>query len=334
MGSLDLPPADALAPFAGGVLGALTTESESPSELQERILSSILLAVDPGSALVDDLEPWPVSEVDQAIEDRSLKVTLAHFVVVLELTMHPLPEGLEGHVEAYLGQLGVDEPYVSVCRDTAQDHLAALHADIIRNSWTTEETIRGVFHGRMLEEARSKLAYYGVGEDEEIARRWRGLGDCPAGSWGREVYEFYRYKGFPFPGEKHGIYEVGALHDWVHVLADYDTDPEGEIDVFAFIAATMDDPKGFIQFLFTLALFQNATVATVGGKKVLIARADTLDDPRAPDHLAESLRRATACTADVMGGADPFDRKDVPLDEVRGDWSIPANALARSGWRS
>ena len=45
--------------------------------------------------------------------------------------------------------------------------------------------------------------------------------------------------GFPFPGEPGGIYEVGALHDWVHVLTDYNTSPEGEIDVFAFIAATM-----------------------------------------------------------------------------------------------
>ena len=73
-----------------------------------------------------------------------------------------------------------------------------------------------------------------------------------------------------------GIYEVGALHDWVHVLADYGTDPEGEIDVFAFIAATMTDQRGFLQFVFTLALFQNGSVDTVGGKKVALLPNATL----------------------------------------------------------
>ena len=48
--------------------------------------------------------------------------------------------------------------------------------------------------------------------------------------------------GFPFPGERFGIYELGARHDWVHVLA-ATRPPEGELDVFAFIAASMTDER-------------------------------------------------------------------------------------------
>ena len=66
--------------------------------------------------------------------------------------------------------------------------------------------------GRLLELARSKLAYSGVAADPEIAHRWEALRDLPAGSWGRGVADFYERHGFPFPGEEHGIYEIGARH--------------------------------------------------------------------------------------------------------------------------
>ncbi len=212
----------------------------------------------PGPPSTAEVEPLTPEQVARWVPDPEDRRVLAHLVVALELMVHPLPRELESHVEQYLGAIGVEAPYVSITRDTAREHLRRLHADLIRNSWYTEQTIEGIFHGHLGELVRSKLSYYAIGDDEHIARRWRALEDCPEGSWGHGVAEFYRVHEFPYPGEHHGIYEVGALHDWVHVLADYATDAEGEIDVFAFIAATMDDPRGFVQFIFTLALFQNA----------------------------------------------------------------------------
>jgi hypothetical protein len=333
LASLGIPPVGALTPFVGGVLGALTVDGVGPTELQHRILTALLASVHPDSPDTRQMEPWPAEAVVEGLGDTREVLGLAHMTVILEMTMHPLPGAVERHVESYLAEMGVETPYVAICRDTAHGHLVALHADMIRNSWTTEETIKGVFHGQLLEMARSKLSYYGVGHDRKIADRWRNLGDCPNGSWGSAVYDFYQIKKFPFPGEKHGIYEIGAHHDWIHVLCDYDTDPEGEIDVFAFIAATMDDPKGFIHFLFTIALFQNATLSTVGGRKVLIARADTLADVGAPGRLADSFRRASWCTADVMGGIEQFDYKDVPLEELRSRWNIPPKQVPARSWR-
>ena len=64
------------------------------------------------------------------------------------------------------------------------------------------------------------------------------------GSWGKAVADFYDRHGFPFPGERFGIYELGARHDWVHVLAGYETTPEGELDVFAFIAVVDERRAG------------------------------------------------------------------------------------------
>lgn len=315
--------------FAGALLGALTVDRHPPTATQFAVIDALGRRFGQGRR-AETIAPLGPGELSGALTPDELEA-LAHLTVAVEMIEHPLPPEREAHVEAYMRALGVAAPSADLCRATARDHVAALHADFIRQSWTTEETVKGIFHGELVELARSKLSYYGIGRDEHIARRWEHLADCPPGSWGRGVHDFYTAHGFPFPGQPHGIYEVGAKHDWMHVLCDYGTSPEGEIEVFAFIAVTMADPKGFVNFLFTLALFQNATVRTVGGKRVVIARADTLADDGAADRLAGALWRARECTADVMGAIDVWDHADRPLEELRTEWHVIPKAVPGPG---
>lgn len=332
MGRLVVPPPEQVEPFIGAVLGALTWDGGGPDELQLDLLQAVIDRFSDGTGpRVRSIEAVPAAVAADQLGDERLRHQLANMVITLELTLHPLPPGLERHAEAYLRAAGVSSAYLSIVRDTAEGHLVRLHADLLRNSWYTEQTVHGIFRGRFSEMVRSKLAYYSVGSDPALADKWRSLLDHPDGTWGREVARFYDLHGFPFPGEPGGIYEVGALHDWVHVLADYGTSPEGEIDVFAFIAATMEDERGFVQFVFTLALFQNASVDTVGGKHIPIARADTLSDPGATSRLADAFWRATQCSADVMGGVDHFALAGTPLDELRSRWGIPPKAVVGPG---
>jgi hypothetical protein len=326
------PDPEQAAAVIGGVIGALTWVGGGPTALQLQLLNSILRRFSDGTAPdIDAFTAWEPERVAEVLVDPQQRRQLSHMVVTLELLLHPLPVGLERHAEQYLAAAGIDTPYLSVVRDTAQAHLVRLHADLVRNSWYTEQTIHGIFKGHLTEMLRSKMSYYSLGQDKQLAAKWRALEQCPVGSWGHTVSQFYRVHGFAYPGEHDGIYEVGALHDWVHVLADYGTSPEGEIDVFAFIAETMDDDRGFIQFVFTLALFQNATVDTVGGRKVIIARADTLSDPFATDRLAGALHRASRCTVDVMGGVDHFALADRPLEELRQEWNIAPKQVDSPG---
>jgi len=336
VGHLVLPaPGESLATFVGGVRGALTTDDTAPTELQIGLLRALVVQFyGAGSATVlDD---------DTIVEPRDLAAAIGrspelvelflHVVVTAELLVHPLAPRAARRVQAYADALHVTAaPSLEVLRDEADGHLRRVYADIQRNSWYRAETFRQVLHGRLLELTRSKLAYYGLAHDEDIARRWESLGACAEGTWGRGVHDFYRVHGFAFPGQPHGIYEIGARHDWVHVLCDYGPTPEGEIDVFAFIAGTMHDPKGFMQFVFTLALFQNATVDRVGGLRVAIARADTLDEPGSVARLADALDRAAHCTTDVMGELDLWAHADEPLDEVRRRFGVPPKGVPGGG---
>ncbi|CAN5578923.1 hypothetical protein BH10ACT3_BH10ACT3_15370 [soil metagenome] len=332
MSRFAIPSPDLAAATVGAVLGALTWEGGGPTALQLELTNAILSRFSGGTTPdVHTYSAWEPEDVAVTLVDPAMRREVAHIVVTMELLLHPLPVGLERHANQYLNAMGVGTPYLDVVRDTAEQQMVRLHADLLRNSWYTEQTIHGIFKGRFAEMVRSKLSYYSVGEDRELAAKWRALEQCPEGSWGHTVSQFYRIHGFAYPGEHDGIYEVGALHDWIHVLADYGTSPEGEIDVFAFIAATMEDDRGFIQFIFTLALFQNASVTTVGGRHVTIARADTMSDPQATDRLAGALYRASKCTADVMGGVDHFALADTPLDELRERWSIPPKLIPGPG---
>lgn len=316
----------------GGLRGALDAAGVGPSPVQVAVVDALAARfAGDGLPSLADVDPVAPATLLQALPRASGRSLMAHTCVLLELLDHPVRPEVEKHVEQYLGAMGVPVPEVEIARDTAKEQLVRLHADLIRNSWYTEQTVLGVATGKLWEYARSKLAYYGVVGDEEVARRWESLRDCEPGTWGRSVAEFYEAHGFPFPGEHHGIYEIGALHDWVHVLADYSTDPDGEINVFAFIASTMSDPRGFVQFIFTLALFQNASVATVGGLPVQIARADTLSDDGAADRLADAFWRASRCTADPMGGVDQFSLANEPLEGLRQRWSVVPKSVPSPG---
>jgi hypothetical protein len=56
-----------------------------------------------------------------------------------------------------------------------------------------------------------------------------------------------------------------------------------------------------------------------------------LDDPGAPDRLADALWRAASCTEDVMGTVDVWAHADRPLDELRATWSIPPKSIPGPG---
>lgn len=323
---LDLPE-PTIGVVLGGVTGALSATDEGPTPLQWDLLDAVARHVLGSSLAPRDVPRLVPGELAAAVTDPDLRVLTVHLMVTLELALHPVPPALAQSVGRYARALDVAEPMVKAARRFAHHQLALMYLDMQRSSEFTERTLSGIRHGRLVRLLRNKLAYENVVPDREIARRWQALEACPDDSWGRAVAAFYHEHRFPYPGERRGISEVGARHDWVHVLAGYPPTPEGEIDVFALIAAASPDPRGFTQFAMTLGLFQNGAIHHVAGKRVVIARTDTLDDPGAPDRWADALRRGAACTDDVLD-LDHFAWKDIHLDDARARLSLGPKQVA------
>jgi hypothetical protein len=316
-------PADADAPRVLGVVLDTFNRAGGFDELQRATFDAIAESV----YGADTTAIAPVSIGDAHGLDRASRNQAVSLMVVFEYIEHPLRPAVSRGVEDAARDLDVQLQLVHDARALANAHFRLLYMDLERQGWYTRETVKQSLRGRWRELLRSKLAYEGVVPSPRIARKWRSLRECDPGTWGRSVADFYESHHFPFPGELHGIYELGARHDWVHVLADYGTDAEGECDVFAFIAASMRDERGLVLLAFTLGLFQNGSINRVDGKKVAIARADTLSDHDAVPRFAEAFRRGKDCTVDPMGELDLFSYKNESLDELRQRWSVRPRAI-------
>lgn len=301
------------APICLSLVKAAFAPTGGLDDLQKPLLDD--LAVILWDLDYDAIEPLPESEFDSCTHD--VREQAMYVIVVLELMEHPLRPEVADSIVHFARRLKMPMNLVVNARRLANEHLAAMYLDMQRHSWYTHETVHDSLRGRFQELVRSKVAYIGIVDDRTIARKWEALLDCPDGSWGRTVAQFYVDHGFPFPGEKHGIYELGARHDWVHVLAGYETDAEGELDVFAFIAASMGDSRGLVLLGITLGIFQNGSIRRVEMKLITNARSDALSDPGAIDRWARAFERGAHARVDVMGTIDEFAYKDMPLEEAR-----------------
>ena len=262
-----LLPTEADAPRVLGMVKAAFAPVGGFDELQDAVLEGIAT-----SLYGLDLADVPVADDDavaHATEEERLHAV--HLMVVLEFVEHPLSQRLALPIEEYAHGLGVS---LTLLRDARQAGQGPLRVDVPRSP--TAQLVRGGD-----DQGVGARAVGGADPLQARVHRDRrrpcdrgevgSLRDCPAGSWGKAVADFYDRHGFPFPGERYGIYELGARHDWVHVLAGYETTPEGELDVFAFIASSMKDERGLVLLAITLGLFQNGSIHHVAGKEIKIA---------------------------------------------------------------
>ena len=306
--------------FVRAVLGGVSVDGY-PTPLQHELIHQVAEHVFGLTVDVHTLEPLEAWAAKELIRDPALHRRLVQAIVTLEMLDDPVPPVLATHIRRYARTLGVDEPMVEAARHAARGHLALMYADIQRNSYYTQEAIEQAVDGHLWRALRSKFAYSNLVASRSIERKWAALADMPKGSLGHTTAEFYRIHEFPIPGARRGIGEIGAHHDFVHVLADYAPNPDGEINVFAFIATAMDDPKGFVQLVMTLGLFQNATITHVAGKRVVLARGGTLGEPGACERFADALHRGTVCKVDALG-MDHFAVAAEPLDALRERFGI------------
>lgn len=165
-----------------------------------------------------------------------------------------------------------------------------------------------------------------VENDRELAARWTALADLPLGTLGRGVSEFYLARGFRFPGAPGSASPLLAQHDWVHVLADYGSTVESELEVFAFIARANDDPRAFSLLAMIVSLFETGSLARGAG--LFQADPGHLSRPGVTTRVADAMRRGAVCegSTDFMS-VDWFAIADLPLAAARERFTVSSKAF-------
>lgn len=293
--------------------------------VQASLLGAVTAALGGVEIDFDDPEPVSAAELAAALEGRDVdyRTRIVHQMVLGELILRPLPPEVARRVADYADVLGVDDQFVRVARRYAQGAFGLAWIDLHRSGFAEHWEAARMDQLKTTVKPRDQLS--AADADPELAERWRAFEHLPAGSLGHGVWELYRGRGFALPGSDGGASAYLAQHDFVHVLADYGTNLDGELEVFALIGRADPDPKGFAWLATLVGLFETGYVADAGFFTGDL-RERHLDSPEMHLRIADALRRGRAA-CETLGldllEVDFHERVGRQVSDVRGELGIP-----------
>jgi hypothetical protein len=322
------PPPDVAQRLADGVAYA----AAPPSGLTrlQRLLIEALFKQLTGN-VVDVGEPRVVTpeEFGTLLAQRPLatRERLIQVMLLCALVLRPLPREIAERIEAFATELGVDDGMARVAHDFAQHSYALAAKDFDRNGYV--ETWHPDAAAELHTSATLASAWAADTDDPELAARWAALEQLPRGTLGRGVWELYQARGFVFPGLPGSAPPLLAQHDWVHVLADYGTTVESELEVFGFIARANDDMHAFSLLAMVVSLFETGSLKAGAG--LFEASPGHLSAHECVAiRLADAMRRGAQCQDTVTESTsvdflriDWFTLADLTLDVARARFAIP-----------
>ena len=291
--------------------------------LQRILLESVLKAMTGHAIPLDGFEPLGPAELADVLRLRNLafRTRIVQIMLLAALVLRPLPGSVVDQVGACATELNVDESLIGVARMFASGSLGLAAIDFERNGYTSEWRADSASELHTSKELAT--AWDLAVDDPELAGRWSDLGRLPEGTLGRGVFALYQTRGFVFPGLPGSAPPLLAQHDWVHVLADYGTTVESELEVFAFIARANDDMRAFSLLAMVISLFETGYLRT-GAGLFESSPGHLSSHEGVAERIADAMRRGALCRDSLLGvdsvdylHLDWFTLAELPLTEVR-----------------
>jgi hypothetical protein len=321
------PDADSATRVARGIAFVAAPDGQT-TDFQRVLIESVFAAMTSHTIELGTIEPITAVEFAELLRRRDLafRTRMVQSMLLAALVLRPLPREVTDRIAAFAAELGVDEAMIRVAAEFSSGSLGLAAFDFERNGYTATwhpEDAHELHTSRELANAWDLAV-----ADPELAARWAALEELPAGTLGRRVWELYEARGFTFPGLPGSAPPLLAQHDWVHVLADYGTTVESELEVFAFIARANDDLRAFSLLAMVVSLFETGYLRTGAGlfeysMGHLSANRDTAV------RLGDAMRRGAMCHDHVTNSdsidylrIDWFELADRTLEELRERFSI------------
>jgi hypothetical protein len=237
--------------------------------------------------------------------------------------LRPLPQDVADRVGEFARALSVDDGMLSVARRYASGQLGLAAFDFQRNGYTSDWSADRA--AALHTSAELAGAWDKVTHDTDLAARWQALEQLPRGTLGRGVVDFYQARGFDYPGLPGSAPPLLAQHDWVHVLADYGSTVEAELEVFALIARANDDYRGFSLLAMVVSLFETGYLRTGAG--LFESSPGQLSHEGAAVRVADAMRRGALAHTDQSPSidflaVDWFALAELPITEARTRFGI------------
>lgn len=315
------PTAEEVALLGRGVVSAVAPAGGC-TPLQQVLIEAMFEAMTGHRVDATDVDPIGAEAFAEGLARRNeaFRTRIVQVMLLAELILVPLPEDVADRVAGFAAELSVDDGMIVVARRYAEGSLGLAAVDFERNGYTAgwDESRAEVLGTSAARDDAWGLAV----DDPALADRWRSLADLPDGTLGKLVWQFYRARGFAFPGEPGSAPPLLAQHDWVHVVADFGTTVESELEVFGLIARANDDPRAFSLLAMVVSLFETGYLRTGAG--LFEYDRGHLSQQGVPVRLADAMRRGALMpgSRDLLA-EDWFALADRPLDVVRAELGVP-----------
>jgi hypothetical protein len=307
-----LPPDATEAQIMAEGLAAAVAGREGLLPMQRALIEALFPAMTGHSVTLGEGDLVAPHDLALALARRNgaFRSRVVQMMLLCALVRHPIPDDVARNVADFARELGVDEGMIDVARDFATGSLDLAVHDFQRNgyegTWNERESAAAVYSSRVLHDA---WAFSDA--DPALAAQWAALEQLPSDAIGRKVWELYQARGFVFPGLPGSAPPLLAQHDWVHVLADYGTTVESEVEVFGFIARANDDMHAFSLLAMVISLFETGYLAAAAGL-FESSPGHFSSSPHMAVRLSDALRRGALCHDEITGATS--------IDFLRLDW--------------
>jgi hypothetical protein len=310
--------------IAGGIAGAVVP-GDTLEPVQASLLTEVVAALFDEPIDFDEVDPLGPEQLARALDGRSPAFLhrIVHLMVLGELILRPIPPAVARRVSDYADALGIDDKFVRVARRYAQGAFGLawmdLHQSGFAEHWESARSDQLKTRVRLPDQLSPGI------EDPALAQAWASFEHLDAGTLGRQVWDMYLGRGFSVPGSPGGASAYLAQHDFVHVLADYGTNLNGEIEVFSLIGFADPDPKGFAWLTTLIGLFETGYVADAGFFSGDL-KEKRLDSPEMHARLADALSRGNAIREQLGTDLLDLDYHEFAtrsVEEVRRELSFP-----------
>jgi hypothetical protein len=309
--------------IAGGVADAVAPDGELTG-LQRLLMEAVIESMTTYIVPVRHVPRLGPEEFARALarRDEQFRQRMLQFMLLCALVLVPLPDEVVTRVEQYAFELGVSNDMLRVAQRYAHGSLGIALIDFQRSGYmeTWDPSNAQMLHtSQALGDAWEQRVF-----DPALAQRWEALRNLPDDTLGRAVARFYDARGFSFPGSPASAPPLLAQHDWVHVIADYGSSVESELEVFAFISRANDDPRAFSLLAMVISLFETGYLATGAG--LFEYDRGHLSHEGMAVRLADAMRRGALVAAHAAGPdllrRDWFADAERTLDDVRAELGV------------
>ena len=336
---VDLRPPDAAETqrIADGMVTAVTG-AEGLLPVQRRLIEALFPALTGHHVMLDDRPRMGPEAFAAGLARRDLgfRTRVVQMTLLCALVRHPLPADVAEAVANVANELGVEEDMVRVAQEFAAGSLGLAAMDFERNGYARAMNATAATAALHETHPLSSLWEFSV-NDPGLAAQWAALECLPPDTIGRKVWEMYEARGFSYPGTPDSAPPFLCQHDWVHVLADYGTTVESEVEVFGLIARANDDTHAFSLLAMVISLFETGYLATGAGLFQSSVGHFSGQEGMAV-RLSDALRRGALCH-DNATGSDSIDflmldwlsLADQPVETLRARFSlVPKSEEARA----